>query len=146
MATKADFSENEWATLHKGVTGAGLLVSVGDRDFTDTFGEAGALAKKLREEHEQNDNELVRELAGVRGSGFGFTASPEKVEAETLEALRSATVTLAQKAPADADAYRQLVLDVAEVVAEAKGGVKPGETAALEKIKDALGAPGVGEG
>jgi len=146
MATKADFSENEWATLHKGVTGAGLLVSVGDRDFTDTFGEAGALAKKLREEHEQNDNELVRELAGVRGGGFGFTASPEKVEAETLEALRSATVTLAQKAPADADAYRQLVLDVAEVVAEAKGGVKPGETAALEKIKDALGAPGVGEG
>jgi tellurite resistance protein len=140
MATKADFTEDEWESLHKGVTGAGLLVSVGDRDFTDTFGEAGALAKKLQEAHEQSDSELVREVAGVHGSGFGFTASPQKVEAETLAALRSATATLAAKAPDDADAYRKLVLDVADAVAEAKGGVKEGETAAIEKIKGAVGA------
>ena len=75
MATKADFTEDEWKTLHKGVTGAGLLVSVGDRDFTDTFGEAGALAKRLREEHEKSESELVRELAEARGSGLGFTAA-----------------------------------------------------------------------
>jgi tellurite resistance protein len=30
-------------------------------------------------------------------------------------------------------------LDVAESVADAKGGVKPGETNAIEKIKEALG-------
>jgi len=140
MATKADFTEAEWETLHKGVTGAGLLVSVGDRDFTDTFGEASALAKRLRQEQAQGTSELVRELAAVHGSGFGFTASPEKVEQETIAALRAATATLAEKAPDEADAYRQLVLDVADAVAEAKGGVKPGETAALEKIKEALGA------
>jgi hypothetical protein len=140
MATKADFTEDEWDSLHKGVTGAGMLVSVGDRDFTDTFGEAGALAKKLREAHEQSESELVREVAGVHGSGFGLTASPQKVEAETLGALRSATATLAAKAPDDADAYRKLVLDVADAVAEAKGGVKEGETAAIAKIKEALGA------
>jgi hypothetical protein len=140
MATKADFTEDEWDSLHKGVTGAGMLVSVGDRDFTDTFGEAGALAKKLREAHEQSESELVREVAGVHGSGFGLTASPQKVEAETLDALRSATATLAAKAPDDTDAYRKLVLDVADAVAEAKGGVKQGETAAIAKIKEALGA------
>jgi hypothetical protein len=140
MATKADFTEDEWDSLHKGVTGAGMLVSVGDRDFTDTFGEAGALAKKLREAHEQSESELVREVAGVHGSGFGLTASPQKVEAETLDALRSATATLAAKAPDDTDAYRKLVLDVADAVAEAKGGVKEGETAAIAKIKEALGA------
>lgn len=139
MATKADFTEEEWETLHKGVTGAGLLVSVGDRDFTDTFGEAGALARRLREEHAQGASQLVRELAGTRGSGFGFTTSPQKAEAETLEALRSATAILAAKAPDEADAYRQLVLDVADTVANAKGGLKPGETAAIDKIKDALG-------
>ena len=83
MATKTDFTEDEWDALHKGVTGSGMLVSVGDRDFTDTFGEAGALAKQLREAHERSTSELVRELAGVHGSGFGFTASPEKVEAES---------------------------------------------------------------
>jgi tellurite resistance protein len=140
MATKTDFTEDEWNALHKGVTGAGMLVSVGDRDFTDTFGEAGALAKKLRDEHEQSQSQLVRELAAVHGSGFGFTASPQKVEAETLEALHSATTTLAAKAPDEADAYRRLVLEVAQAVAEAKGGVKDGETAAIQKIQEALGA------
>jgi hypothetical protein len=140
MATQSDFTEEEWKTLHKGVTGAGLLVSVGDRDFTDTFGEVGALAKRLREEHEQNGSELVRELAGVRGSGFGLTGSPEKIEAETLAALNSATAILAAKARDEAGAYRQLVLDVADSVANAKGGLKAGENAAIEKIKEALGA------
>ena len=47
MAGKADFSEDEWDALQKGVTGAGMLVSVADRDFTDSFGEASALAKQL---------------------------------------------------------------------------------------------------
>lgn len=141
MATKADFTEEEWETLRKGVTGAGMLVSIGDRDFTDTFGEAGALARRLSEERETSESELVRELATGRASGFGLTASPQKVEAETLEALGSATAILATKAPDEAEAYRRLVLDVAELVAGAKGGVKPGETAAIDKIKHALGAP-----
>lgn len=140
MATKADFTEEEWDALHKGVTGAGLLVSVADRDFTDTFGEAGALAKRLREEHEQSTSELVRELSGAHGSGFGFTTSPQKAEAETLEALRAAVSTLAAKAPDEKAAYRQLVVEVATAVANAKGGVKSGEEAAMEKITAALDA------
>jgi hypothetical protein len=139
MATKTDFTEDEWETLRKGVTGAGVLVSIGDRDFTDSFGEAGALAKRLRDEREQSGSQLVRELATGRPSGFGLTDSPEEVEAKTLEALHSATAILTAKAPDEAGAYRQLVLDVADSVANAKGGVKPGETGALDKIKDALG-------
>jgi hypothetical protein len=35
-------------------------------------------------------------------------------------------------------AYKQLVLGVAETVADAKGGVKPGETAAIATIEEAL--------
>ena len=140
MATKADFTEDEWETMRKGVTGAGMLVSIGDRDFTDTFGEVGALTKRLGEERKESHSELMRELAAGRPSGFGLTASPEEVEAETLEALRSATAILAAKAADEAGAYRQLVLDVAESVADAKGGVKPGETDAIAKIKEALGA------
>lgn len=138
MATKADFTEEEWKTMQKGVTGAGLLVSVGDRDFSDSFGEAGALAKYLAEERDQNASELIRELAHVHGSGFGFTASQQEVESETVAALGSAVATLAAKAPDEAAAYRQLVLGVAGAVAEAKGGVKPGETAAIGKIEEAL--------
>ena len=102
MATKADFTEDEWDTMRKGVTGAGMLVSIGDRDFTDTFGEVGALAKRLSEERKEGRSELMRELAAGRPSGFGLTASPEEVETQTLEAVRSATATLAAKAPDEA--------------------------------------------
>jgi hypothetical protein len=138
MATKADFTEEEWKTMQKGVTGAGLLVSVGDKDFSDSFGEAGALARYLTEQRDQNASELMREVAHVHGSGFGFTASQQEVETETVAALRSAAASLGAKAPDDAAAYRLLVLGVAETVAEAKGGVKPGETAAIATIEEAL--------
>jgi hypothetical protein len=140
MATKTDFTEDEWAALQKGVTGAGMLVSVSDRDFTDSFGEASALAKALVAQHEQGASDLVREIASTRSTGFGLTASPHEVESETIAALETAMAALAEKAPEEADAYRQLVLGVADAVAEAKGGVSDQETSALDKVRAALGA------
>ena len=47
MAGKADFTEDEWDALEKGVTGSGMLVSVAHRDFTDSFGEAKAIARDI---------------------------------------------------------------------------------------------------
>jgi tellurite resistance protein len=139
MATKADFTEDEWKTMQRGVTGAGMLVSTSDADFTDSFGESSALAKRLQKERESGSSDLMRELAKAHGTGFGLTASPQAVETGTIEALHAALATLAAKAPEEQDAYRQLVLDVAEAVAAAKGGVVPSETAAIEKIREALG-------
>jgi hypothetical protein len=139
MATKADFTEEEWKTLQKGVTGAGMLVSAGDRDFTDSFGEAGALTRYLGSQRENSESPFIRELATVRGSGFGLTASQQEVEAETVEALSSATAILAAKAPGEVGAYRQFVLGAAAAVADAKGGVKPGETAAIDIVREAVG-------
>jgi hypothetical protein len=138
MAGKTDFTEDEWKALEKGVTGSGMLVSVADRDFTDSFGEASALAKALAA-HRESPSELVRELAGTRGTGFGMTASPQEVESGTLDSIGIALTALGAKAPDEVDPYRELVLGVAEAVAEAKGGVTDVETAALAKIKDALG-------
>jgi hypothetical protein len=138
MTTKTDFTEREWDTLQKGVTGAGLLVSVSDRGFFDTFKEAGALAKHLNEAREGHDSELLRELSQVGRSGFGLTASPDEVERETLEALPEAVGILQAKAPDDLDAYRSLVLGVAESVAEAAKGVGAGESGAIEKIRSAV--------
>jgi tellurite resistance protein len=139
MATKADFTEDEWRTMQKGVSGAGMLVSVSDASFSDSFGESSALAKSLDAQQRTSDREFIRELAAIRGTGFGLTDSPQTIEAETLNALQTATATLAAKAPDELDPYRQLVLYVAEAVAEAKGGVKPGESAAMDKIRQALG-------
>ena len=140
MATKADFDEQEWEAIQKGVTGAGMLVSLSDRDFTDSFGEAGALAKYLGGQRSDSPSTLVRDLASVHKSGFGLGTNPQELESETLGALRSAVATLEAKAPDELDAYRQLVLGVAEHVAEAKGGgTSDPEREAIGKITEALG-------
>jgi hypothetical protein len=115
-------------------------VSVSDRDFTDTFGEAGAMAKYLAGQQVAAPTQLGRELAKAHGSGFGLTASPDKVRGETMAALSTSMATLAAKAPDEVEPYRQLVLGVAQAVAEAKGGETPVETAMLREIREALGA------
>ena len=138
MAGKTDFTSEEWEALQKGVTGAGMLVSVAHRDFTDSFGEAKAIAHDLAA-HRESESQLVRELAGSHGTGFGAIASPKEVQG-TIDALAAAVATLTDKAPDEVEAYRAFVLDVANAAAEAKGGVQDEETAAIETIKAALGA------
>jgi hypothetical protein len=139
MVTKTDFTEDEWKTLEKGVIGAGLLVSVADRGFFDSFKEAGAIAKHLRDAREKSQSELVRELSEIGGrGGFGVTDSPQEVETETLEALRSSMTTLRAKAPDEADAYRDFVLGVAESAAQAAKDVGAAESDAIEKLRGAF--------
>ena len=138
MAGKSDFTEQEWEQLHKGVTGAGLLVSLSDRSFFDTFKEAGALAKHMANAR-QSSSQLVKELAASGGTGFGVGSTPDKVENETLESLRAARTALEQKAPDELEGYKQFVLEVAESVGKAAGGGDEAEGAALQKIRAALG-------
>jgi hypothetical protein len=138
MAQKSDFTEQEWEQMRKGATGAGLLVSVSDRSFFDSFKEAGSLAKHLAGGR-SGESELVRELAGERGSGFGVRSSSEEIETETVEALRGAVSTLEAKAPDEVEAYKAFVLEVAEAVGKAAGGGDTAEAATVEKIRAALG-------
>ena len=139
MADKADFTEQEWESMQKGVMGAGMLVSVSDRGFLDSFKEAGALAKHLARARENSPSGIVRELAEARGTGFGLTSSPGEIESETLEALRASVATLEAKAPDEVEPYRRFVLDVAESVAGAAEGGTGGEARALEQIRSAMG-------
>jgi hypothetical protein len=137
MAKKSDFTEQEWEQLRKGATGAGLLVSVSDRSFFDSFKEAGSLAKHLAGGR-TGESELVRELASERGSGFGVRSAPQEIESETVEALRGAVSTLQAKAPDEVEAYKSFVLEVAEAVGKAAGGGEAAEAATIEKIRAAL--------
>lgn len=141
MATKADFTQEEWDAMQKGITGAGMLVAISDRGFWDTFKEASALAKHVNEAHTKSDSALVRELAQGHDRPFGATASPAEAEKATVDALHAAVAALEAKSPEDLPAYRQVVLDVAQSVAEAAKGVAPGESAALDTIRAALGTP-----
>jgi tellurite resistance protein len=138
MATKTDFTETEWTALQRGVTGSAMLVSLADRDFTDTFGEVGAMTKFLQGQQVAAPSELIREVAKTHSTGFGITTSPQNLRAETMAALQAAIAALNAKSPDDLDAYRQTVLGVAQAVADAKGGVTPVETAMLEEIRKAV--------
>jgi hypothetical protein len=137
VAGKSDFTEEEWETLKKGVTGAGLLVAVSDKGFFDTFKEAGAMAKHLTA-GQSSSSQLVRDLGHTKGAGFGLRESPQELEQDTVQTTRSAVQLLQQKAPDEVEPYRQFVLDVASSVADAAKGVAPTESQAIEKIKLAL--------
>jgi hypothetical protein len=139
MATRADFTDEEWKAMEEGITGAGMYVALVDRGFFDNFKEANALAHHMRDAHEHNDSVLVRDLAGGRERPFGMTSSPEEVEQSTVAAIEQAVATLQAKAPEDLPAYRQLVMDVAQSVAEAAKGVSDQENHALDRIRSALG-------
>jgi hypothetical protein len=141
MATRQDFSDEEWETLQRGITGSGMLVSLSDRDFTDSFGEAGALGKYLAGQQVAGATDLVREVAKTRGTGFGLTSSPDEVRGRTMDALRAAMALLQAKHPDEVEPYRSLVLGVADAVANAKGGgTSDFEASAIAQIREALGA------
>jgi hypothetical protein len=139
MATRADFTDEEWKALQEGIAGAGMFVALVDRGFFDSFKEANALAHHLREAHEHSDSVLLRDLAAGHDRPFGMTASPDEVERSTVTALEQAVAALEAKSPEDLPAYRQLVLEVAQGVAEAAKGVSPQENQALDSIRAALG-------
>ncbi len=140
MATKTDFTEEEWETLQKGVTGAGFWMTIADRGFFDTFKEAGTLTKHLAEARKSSESTLVRDLGATKSTGFGWKTSPDEVEKETTGALGSAVQILEAKAPDELPAYRAFVLEVAEFVGKAAEGGEAAEAGTLEQIRGALGA------
>ncbi len=71
-----------------------------------------------------------------------MTDSPQEIEQSTVATLQQAVTVLEAKSPEDLPAYRQLVLDVAQSVAEAAKGVSPQENEALDRIRSALGSSG----
>jgi hypothetical protein len=142
MATKADFTDEEWKAMQEGIAGAGTFVALADRGFFDSFKEANALAHHLRDAHEHSDSALVRDLAAGHDRPFGVTSSPEEVERSTVAALEQAVAALEAKSPEDLPAYRQVVLDVAQSVAAAAKGVSAQENEALERIRAAVGSGG----
>jgi hypothetical protein len=80
----------------------------------------------------------VRQIAEGRGVGFGVTSSPQEIESGTLDSLRSAVSMLEEKAPAELEAYRSFVLDLARSVAAAAPGGDEAEAATVAKIEEAL--------
>ena len=131
-------SESDVETLRRGAMGAGLLVSVSDRSFFDTFKEAGTLAKHVAAARGTSESAVVRQVAEGHGTGFGVTTPPAEIEAGTIEALRAAVQLLTAKSPSEVEAYRAFVLDLARSVAAAAPGGDQAESATISKIEAAM--------
>ena len=142
MATKADFTDEEWKAMQEGITGAGMYVATIDRGFFDSFKEASALAHHLRDAQQHSDSALIRDLAAGHDKPFGMTASPQEIEQGTVATLEQAVAILEAKSPEDLPAYKQLVLELAQSVAEAAKGVSPLENQAVDRIRGALDSGG----
>jgi hypothetical protein len=138
MAAKTDFTEDEWNTLHRGLTGAGMLVSISERGFTSTFKETGAMAKFLATQSQEGASQLSRELAGTHGSGWKVSSSPDELKAGALAALRSSVEILTTKDPEDIADYRELVLALAQRVSDAAPEGADVEEDAIDAIRSAL--------
>jgi hypothetical protein len=138
MAAKTDFTEDEWNTLHRGLTGAGMLVSISERGFTSTFKETGAMAKFLATQSKEGTSQLARELAATHGSGWKVSSSADEIKDGALAALRSSVQILTTKDPEDLADYRELVVALAQRVSDAAPEGESVEKDAIDSIRDAL--------
>ena len=144
MTGKADFTEQEWATVLEGPPSAGLIVLTAQRggSFRETF----AIAKSYVEAREQHgQSELLDAIVSAKPA-MDHTRyhSPEELREHSLQHVRDAVALLERKAtPDEVDQYRRFVLALADKVANAhrEGGVavSDAERAAIDEISAALG-------
>ncbi len=143
MATRADFTDEEWTTLKVGLMGAGLAVSVSDGGMISAFKEAAGVGRAMQNEVARGG--LVGEIASMAG---GRPSREElggrNVGTTVLGALQSAREILTAKAGEDLVAYQLAVVSVAQAAAEASKGVQPAEATTIEAVKKAVGLDGDG--
>jgi hypothetical protein len=144
MTGKADFTEQEWATVLEGPPSAGMIVLTAQRG--GSFRETLAIAKSYVEAREQHgQSELLDEIASAKPA-MDHTRyhSPEELREHGLQHLRDAVALLEQKAtPEEVDQYRRFVLTLADKVANAHRegdvAVSDAERAAIDQVSAALG-------
>jgi hypothetical protein len=161
MATKADFTEEEWTRLKRGPFIAGMAISLADpggpieaiKETTATLKTVtaadsgtrgafvGALASEVTEEARHRKNPLA-----------GFKPKGALAGQEILDELRAVNGIVTEKAASEeAEAYRGWLLEAAKESADAakEGGffgfhaerVSEGEQRMLDQLAGVLAAP-----
>lgn len=140
MATKADFSPEEWQVLQWAVNDVIAYVSLSDRGFWDAFKEASSAAKVVAASRDQSASALVRDLAtDLRSQRDKEVAgNPTDMAGEVTERLAEASALVASKAPDELAAFKGFLLDLAEAVAVAAKGIAGTEAQAIENVRAAL--------
>ena len=166
MATKADFTPDEWKLLVQSPLLAGVAISAADpsgliRLMKESMASARAL---LQAETDPNADALVKAVAsdfetsagrglaqdGVKAAISGAKA-PADIVSKALDSLKAASALLDAKGGQDAAPFKTWLAGVAKSVAEAapEGGflgfggtqVSEKERATVAQIAAALGVP-----
>lgn len=141
MATKSDFTPEEWEVIQYAMMDTMAYISIVDPQFFASFKEATAGARYLSNAMQTSTSTLVRDLAhDARGrKDHALQGMGANIEAPTLDRVSSAVALIAEKAPDDLDAFRQFIAGLADAAAEASDGISDNEASAIFKIKAALG-------
>jgi hypothetical protein len=163
MSKKTDFTDQEWETLRTAphlvmlsVATAGASGLFGS--LKEAFAPAGAIIEATK-----GNNELLRNIcdreelkaaqkslrSSIKMSG-DLESLRDRLQTSAADKAREATAVLKQKGSAeDLDAYRKLLVDIADRTAKAakEGGflgfggewVSEGERAVISRISQALG-------
>jgi hypothetical protein len=162
MATKADFTADEWKKILSSPVLAGVAVTVADPSGLWGLLQEGIASGRALIEAKNNPgaNALVKELVDELITSDGRTTardgvkaeltgkSPDEIKKQALSTLAEVGAILDAKAPQDAPAFKGWLKHVAEQVAEASseggflgfGGVKVSdkEKATIAEIATAL--------
>ena len=142
MATKADFSPEEWKQVVEGPVTAGFIALTAASG--GTFKETLALARAWTDARKSHGaSELLDELAAEKPAFDRHRyRSTQELHDDGLQRLGEAVELVRSKSPDDLAAYREFVLGVATKVAAAHKEhgeeVSPPEQAALDDIRARL--------
>ena len=162
MTTKADFSEDEWATLVRSPMVAGAAITLADPGGPiEVLKETSAVLKFVTSTStEQRDDlvgELARELRGLaeqRQNPLGdFKPRGALAGKEIVDEIsRADQIVSAKASPEEADAFRAWIMECAQRAADAakEGGfmgfraerVSQGEKDMLAQLRSALSMSG----
>ena len=160
MATKTDFTAEEWQQIQRAPFMAGLAVVAASP--SGPFGvvkELFAVGKKLGEVKTQGtSNDLIKALVGDIEAGAKDLSAPaelkgkrpEEVKSYAIESVRQVAALIDKKTkPDEAQGFKQWLVSVAQKVAEAakEGGflgiggtrVSEAEAATIKELSTSLG-------
>ncbi len=131
----ADYTDDEKQQMRTAAFGAVFLVSKADPGMFDTLKESFAASKAIAKA--PAGMQAIFKSGGIPKMPTGDAS---QLESSILADLQSSVAAISAKQPDDVESYRHVVLDACTSAAEtAGGGVSSSETAALTKIKGALG-------
>lgn len=129
----AEYTDAERDTVRNAAFGAIALVSKADPGFFSSFKESLAGSKALA----SGPKEITEILKGG-GLPKPPTGDAAAQEAAVLSGLTAAVGVLNAKADGSAEAFKGVILEATQKVAEASDGVNAEEQAVLDKVKAAL--------